>query len=118
MIGRSAYFRAFDAFRTNRTLLAEMHVYTVQELPNTVADCNVDILWSGDGGRVMLTIDGGPTPCLILSRSRATAARITQGLLNCLRKRGNPTITNGLRTLVAYFNLRVVRYRARCSAHD
>jgi hypothetical protein len=58
--GESAYFYALNASPNDPSILDLINIYTVEQVSDCKTPCSVEIIWSNDGSRVILTIDGYP----------------------------------------------------------
>ena len=56
----SAHFYALNAFRNDQKILDVINIYTVEQVSDCKTLCSVRIIWSNDGSKVMLKIDGYP----------------------------------------------------------
>ena len=58
--GESAYFYALNASRNDPRILDVINIYTVEHVSDCKTPCSIEIVWSNDGSRVILTIDDYP----------------------------------------------------------
>ena len=58
--GESAYFYALNASPTDPRILDVINIYTVEQVSDCETPCSIEIIWSNDGSKVILIIDGYP----------------------------------------------------------
>jgi hypothetical protein len=68
--GESAYFYALNAFRNDQKILDVINIYTVEQVSDSKTPCSVWVIWSNDGSKVILIIDGYPHAVFDFSAKR------------------------------------------------
>ncbi len=68
--GKTGYFYAYDRARADEPILDALHIYNVRNVTDREIDSEAEIIWSMDGSKAALLINGYPHAVLDFAARR------------------------------------------------